>query len=69
MTKIRAAPATVEETAIPAIAPVEGLEQPASVGKGTGLIFEFVMLFSGALVIELDLGSALAILAEAPAVQ
>jgi hypothetical protein len=67
MTKIRAMPATVELTTIPAIAPPAGMLEPlVSVEVGTGPIFEFVVLIAGAavkLVIELDPGSALVILA------
>ena len=66
MTKIRAMPATVELTTIPAIAPLAGMLEPlVSVEVGTGPIFEFVVLIAGAavkLVIELD-PSALVILA------
>ena len=70
MTKIRAMPATVELTTIPAIAPPAGMLEPLvsvdALEVGTGPIFEFVVLIAGAavkLVIELDPSSALVILA------
>ena len=65
VTKIRAMPAKVELTAIPAITPIGMLEPPVSFEGGTGPISGFVVLVFAAgtlqLVIELDFGSELCV--------